>query len=99
MKCRNSCGLLRVSGMVRAFCWGFGARGQLGQGMDVFDDALAPRMVVGGAGWTNIATGWSHSCGVRGTDLLCWGDNREGKLGNGDMMMMNTTVPVDIVLE
>lgn len=34
--------------------------------------------------WTAIATGGSHTCGIRSSKLYCWGNNDNGQVGNGD---------------
>lgn len=34
--------------------------------------------------WTGVSGGQSHSCGIRDTQLACWGDNGMGQLGTGN---------------
>lgn len=41
-----------------------------------------------------IATGDRHSCGVFGSDLKCWGDNRSGQLGDGTLKESSFPVKV-----
>jgi len=45
---------------------------------------LGPQAAVGVAGAADIAAGPYDSCVRLSTDFVdCWGDNREGQLGNG----------------
>ena len=81
----HSCALL-ANGDV--FCWGQDSQGQLGYGagetvgddetpMEIGPVPLPDRAV-------QISIGESHSCAVlESGKLLCWGDNRLGKLGQG----------------
>jgi alpha-tubulin suppressor-like RCC1 family protein len=66
----------------RAFCWGYGAQGQIGDGKTF--QRRSPRAVAGGREFTHVVAGGSHSCGVA-TDgrAFCWGDNRYGEIGDG----------------
>jgi len=82
----HSCGL-DASG--KAFCWGNGYFGQLGNGQlkqnnwsllkqatEVAGEIASRRMV-------RIAAGNRHTCAVdEGGQAFCWGRNREGQLGN-----------------
>jgi hypothetical protein len=36
--------------------------------------------------WRALAVGRFCSCAVRARGLSCWGDNRQGQLGLGDLM-------------
>jgi alpha-tubulin suppressor-like RCC1 family protein len=76
----HTCGLTTGG---RAYCWGNGNVGQLGNGETVFSRP-APSPVLGGLTFTQVVAGYAHSCGVTtGKRAYCWGDNREGKLGDG----------------
>lgn len=76
----------------QAFCWGNNGAGQLGDGTTI--DRSTPALVawgeipfqqvsVGAEGLSII----THTCGrVAGTaNVMCWGDNDKGQLGNGTM--------------
>jgi alpha-tubulin suppressor-like RCC1 family protein len=79
-----------------ALCWGKNDYGYLGNGTEAL--AASPIAVGGGsgtAGWTEIAVGYWHSCGIRGGKLLCWGLNTSGVLGMGDKATRTLPVEVD----
>ncbi len=63
-----------------AYCWGWNAAGQLGDGTRV--DRGVPTAVAGNLVFTSIATGLAHTCGVAGGDVYCWGINPHGQLGD-----------------
>jgi alpha-tubulin suppressor-like RCC1 family protein len=76
----------------RAYCWGYNADGQLGNGTTSFE-RLSPTPVAGGLSFRQISAGYYHSCGVT-TDnrAYCWG--RGGNLGDGTAMSRARPVPV-----
>jgi alpha-tubulin suppressor-like RCC1 family protein len=70
----------------RAYCWGMGQYGQIGDGNTYNYDT--PRPVRGVlAGGTipvaSIAAGYQQSCAVAVSQLYCWGDRGYGRLGDG----------------
>ncbi|HYW13765.1 MAG TPA: hypothetical protein VE871_17515 [Longimicrobium sp.] len=64
----------------KAFCWGRGSAGALGNGTTA--DRTEPTPVAGGLAFWSIAAGGNHTCGVA-MDLraYCWGAAMEGQLG------------------
>ena len=76
-----TCGLDQDS---RAFCWGDGIDGQLGNGRN--SGSLLPDVVVGGLRFSSLSSAQfgGHTCGVT-TDSVayCWGSNNYGQLGDG----------------
>ena len=74
-----SCGVTTTN---KAFCWGNGRNGQIGDGKTFI--RLWPRAVAGGLSFRRVTTGYWHTCG-EATDnrLYCWGRNSTGELGDG----------------
>ena len=66
----------------RAFCWGFNAHGQIGNGN--LNNAYWPKRVAGGLLFRNVTAGVYDSCGAT-TDnhAYCWGGNLFGEIGDG----------------
>lgn len=96
---RHTCEATR-EGMIR--CWGNNAQGQLGDGTTT--GRLTPVGVVGfpksDATITGLAAGAKHTCVVlSGQEILCWGDNTLGQLGNIEIgRASNVPVPVEQLL-
>ena len=66
----------------RAFCWGDGYGGDIGDGKMI--DRYSPRAVVGGLAFERITVGYSHTCAETTTNTAyCWGDNGQGQVGDG----------------
>ncbi|MEM7142398.1 MAG: hypothetical protein AAF548_15345 [Actinomycetota bacterium] len=59
------------------WCWG---------GISAAGAVLSPIKFTTLTGWTSIAAGFRHKCGVRAGELWCWGDNEWGQLGLGDTL-------------
>jgi alpha-tubulin suppressor-like RCC1 family protein len=87
----HTCGVTTAG---KAYCWGLGGSGQLGDGTT--DYGSRPRLVRGDYVFSSVSAGYLHTCGV--TDAgraLCWGYNVFGQLGNGKWSWSRTTpVPV-----
>ncbi len=81
-----------VSG--KAFCWGYGAYGQLGQGAYV--SSPTPVAVSGIKDATGISAGWLHSCAIIKGGITCWGDNSTGALDQKNGSPAISSVPVKI---
>ena len=95
-------------------CWGRNDRGQLGYGntSNIGDDEvpgsivpvpILPQGIPDGTAVTEIALGDAHSCVRYETgDVLCWGDNFYGQLGQGDVTTVGdnetlaTLFPIDL---
>ena len=78
------------------FCWGMNESGQLGNGETTFaSDAPVP---VSGLpeDVSAISTGVHHTCAMTSEgQVLCWGDNRAGELGDGSNIDRLTPVTVN----
>lgn len=77
-----------------AWCWGRGEWGALGNGSQ--DDSNQPVQVAGVTDATAISAGeGASSCAVRSTgEVLCWGANWLGQLGDGTYDSHDTPVTV-----
>ena len=64
-----------------AWCWGYGALGQLGDGRR--QNSGSPVPVAGGLRFRAISAGGEHTCGI-GTDdvTYCWGSNGNAQLAS-----------------
>jgi len=87
---RHSCTLIAN----KAFCWGGNDHGQLGDGdIESHDN---PKPVAGDLEFTQLTTGYSHTCGiVRGGEAYCWGADERGQLG--DATTTSRSAPVRVV--
>jgi alpha-tubulin suppressor-like RCC1 family protein len=78
----------------RAFCWGDGRQGQVGNGKAYL--SFWPKAVAGGLSFSRVSGGLYHTCGeTTGNRAYCWGDNRFGQLGDGTEI--NRLTPVAVV--
>jgi alpha-tubulin suppressor-like RCC1 family protein len=88
--------LLRASGTVA--CFGSQEYGQLGNATSGFltFGTVIPQTVLGLYDAIGLSSGGLHSCVLRANrDVVCWGDNDEGQLGDGTRTMRS--VPVAVV--
>lgn len=76
----HTCGLTTDN---RAFCWGANRGGQLGDRTEV-RRRTKPALVADGHQFRQLDAGGDHTCGATtGMRAYCWGNGREGELGNG----------------
>lgn len=89
----HTCALLR-DGTVK--CWGSNAYGQLGR--NSWTSSSVPQSVLNVSGAWQLAVGRNHACVLITTsspsakDIMCWGLNTDGQLGNGSNV--NSPMPV-----
>lgn len=77
----------------RAYCWGAGLKGRLGNGST--DRVLVPTAVQTDLRFREIAAGGDHTCGVTVDGLIyCWGSGTWGQLGTGSTEDQLTPVRV-----
>ncbi|RZI55049.1 MAG: RCC1 repeat-containing protein, partial [Pseudomonas sp.] len=75
-------------------CWGLNNKGQLGDGTTV--TRVAPVLIPGMTGVSQIALGDNHTCALLNDGKVkCWGFNDKGQLGQGDTVdkLVPTLVP------
>jgi alpha-tubulin suppressor-like RCC1 family protein len=80
-------------------CWGYNGSGQLGDGSTT--TGLAPVPVLQSPdgpplnGVEALALGYEHSCARLGNgNVLCWGGNGRGQLGDGTTTNRNTPAAI-----
>jgi alpha-tubulin suppressor-like RCC1 family protein len=83
---------------MRVECWGSNSAGQLGNSAVQVGPGFAssgPVTVEGIESATRLSVGSAHACATlaQGT-VQCWGDNRNGELGNGSTV--DSTQPVSV---
>lgn len=84
----------------RAYCWGSGTNGVVGNGAvsgsfttPVAVDTTGP---LANKTVTSMTTGTSHTCAIADSAAYCWGNGTNGRLGNGEASGTFTTpVAVD----
>jgi alpha-tubulin suppressor-like RCC1 family protein/uncharacterized protein YjdB len=87
-----TCGLTTASD---AYCWGTNSDGRLGSGSGSTSPATVPTLVAGGHKFSQLSAGLNHVCGVTQSGAAyCWGQNFNGKLGDGTEV--NSNVPVAV---
>ena len=93
----HTCALLQTGTIT---CWGRNSSGQLGNGQSGDDaDSLVPVAVLNITDATQITASGAHTCALRQTGTItCWGDNRDGQLGNGQSGdNADSSVPVAVL--
>lgn len=87
----HSCGLSAHGGKI--VCWGQGPQtGQVGDSLLV---TPTPALVDGGP-WAALAAGGTHTCALTEDGAAwCWGDELEGRLGNGSLEPTEIPTPVN----
>ena len=82
----------------KAYCWGNGAFGALGNGSTVRSNvpvAVSTSGVLAGKVIKQISVGHFHACAVTfDNQAYCWGRNNKGQLGDGSTAQSNVPVAV-----
>lgn len=84
-----------LDGSGKAYCWGVGGSGQLGNGTTDSQVKPTPVSMPTGVAFTRLSAGASSTC-ADGDDgsVYCWGSNANGRLGDGTST--NQYVPVEV---
>lgn len=90
---KHSCGLTSDGEL---YCWGDNTSGQLGNGsIGERGNQRRPLPSATGERFTSVSAGATHTCGVTTEgEVLCWGDNSEGQLGDGTVIQRSTPAKV-----
>jgi alpha-tubulin suppressor-like RCC1 family protein len=72
-------------------CWGSDDLYQLGD--DLRQSTLYPRKLASPTSAAEVAGGDAHNCAVSANDVLCWGNNTNGQLGDGTLSARGTPAP------
>lgn len=94
----HTCVLQHTGGVL---CWGQDAMGAVGDGEDLEGAKVTPRQPIGlTKGIIRLAAGNSHTCAVSEKgDVLCWGWNGYGQLGNQTLENAHAPVAVSALAE
>ena len=88
---------LALTSTGQVFAWGNNAYGQIGNGTITNSSTPVPVSLSSGTTVTAIAGGADHSLALTSSgQILAWGNNAQGELGNGSTTDSNT--PVSVIL-
>lgn len=77
------------------YCWGFSTHGQLGLGPIPMAPVTRPEQVGGPLRFQTVQSTFRHTCALTlAGAAYCWGENSEGKLGDGTTETRSVPTPV-----
>ena len=77
-------------------CWGNNSTGAVGIGSTATPQLTpVPVTITGAFPWTEVSSS-SHACAIRSSQLLCWGANANGQLGNNMPGLNLVTTPTPL---
>jgi alpha-tubulin suppressor-like RCC1 family protein len=90
-----------VTGAAGAFhmvaCWGDNALGQVGNATATTPIVMPVATNPSFTDWSQAVAGGAHTCGRRGANVFCWGNNANGQLGIGSIVMQRGPVQVTAI--
>ena len=92
----HTCALRKTGGVV---CWGANDQGELGR--NSYTEATTPVYTAGthsiSSTGQEVVAGFHHTCALLTSgEALCWGENNNGRLGNGSTSGSNPNSPVKV---
>ena len=79
----------------KAYCWGRGGSGQLGNNSTTSSLTPVAVQMPAGVSFQSITAGYYHTCALTTTNqAYCWGDNEYGQLGNNSTT--NSSIPLAV---
>ena len=81
----------------KAYCWGYGSSGQLGNGGTSQKTVPTAVSLPAGVTFTGLAAGSVHTCALGSNGkAYCWGNGGSGRLGNGAATNQSTPTAVSL---
>ncbi|MEO9255409.1 MAG: RCC1 repeat-containing protein [Tepidiformaceae bacterium] len=77
-----------------AYCWGGNDHGQLGIGNPPESSPVPGSIRNLHAARLDLRMGWTSTCAIADSALLCWGANNQGELGDGTLLPRGEPVAV-----
>ncbi|WP_426303689.1 hypothetical protein LRM48_000875 [Candidatus Nanosynbacter sp. TM7-008] len=79
----------------KAYCWGYGGSGQLGNNSTTASRIPVAVQMPAGVSFQSIAVGYYHTCALTTTgQAYCWGQGSSGRLGNNSTT--DSRIPVAV---
>ena len=81
----------------KAYCWGYGGSGQLGNNSTTDSRIPVAVQMPAGVSFQSIAAGYYHTCALTTTgQAYCWGQGSSGRLGNNSTTASRIPVAVQM---
>lgn len=96
----HTCANVDTVDLKKTLCWGRTGNGRLGANDNDDSSRAMPQPVVNGAGplpfGFEVSAGNRHTCAINApAQLQCWGDNTNGKLGDGTTVEKRSAIAID----